>query len=71
MDEDVIHINCNIAFIDKFAEKVVHHRLEGCGGVREAKEHDHGFKETVIRLERGLPLIAVAHADVVIPPADI
>ena len=71
MDEDIIHINCNIAFIDEFVEKVVHHRLEGGRSVGEAKEHDHWFEEATIRLECCLPLIAIAHANVIISPTDI
>ena len=71
MDEDIIHINCNVAFVDEFVEKVIHHRLEGGGGICEAKEHDHWFEEAAICLERSLPLVAIVHADVVIPPADI
>ena len=71
VDEDVVHVDRDIAFVDEFAEKVVHHRLKGGGGICEAKEHDHWFEETVIRLECGLPLVAVVHADIVIPPMDI
>ena len=71
MDEDVIHVNCDITFIDEFAEEVIHHRLKGGGGVCEAKEHDHRFEEATIRLECSLPLVAVAHANVVISPSDI
>ena len=71
VDKDVVHIYGDIAFIDEFAEEVIHHRLEGGGGIREAKEHDHWFEETAIRLERGLPLVAVFHTNVVVPPTDI
>ena len=71
MDEDVVHINHNITFIDEFSEEVVHHRLEGGGGVCEAKEHDHGFEEASIRFERSFPLVAIAHANVIVPPTDI
>ena len=71
MDEDIIHINCNVAFVDEFVENVIHHRLEGRGGICEAKEHDHGFEEASIRLERGFPLITITHTNVVIPPTDI
>ena len=45
--------------------------MEGGGGIRKAEEHDHQFKETVVHLERSLPLITVTHADVVVPPSDI
>ena len=71
MNEDVVHVDGDVAFIDEFAEKVIHHGLEGCRGICEAKEHDHWFKETAIRLERGLSLVTIAHVNVVVPPADI
>ena len=71
MDKDIIHVNGDIAFVDKFAKEVIHHGLEGRGSIREAKEHDHRFKETAICFECGLPLVAVAHADIVISPSDI
>ena len=71
MDEDVVHINRDVTLVDEFAEEVIHHGLEGGGGICEAKEHDHWFEEATIRLKRSLPLIAIAHADVVIPPTDI
>ena len=45
--------------------------MEGCGGVCEAKEHDHRFEEALIRLEHSLPLVAIAHVNIVIPPTDI
>ena len=71
MDKNVIHIDGDITFVDEFAKKVVHHRLEGRGGVCEAEEHDHWFEQAAIRLERGFPLVAVVHSDVVVPPSDI
>ena len=71
MDEDIIHINRDITFVDEFVEKVVHHRLEGGGGICEAEEHDHRFEEAAIRLEHSLPLVSIAHANIVISPTDI
>ena len=71
MDEDIIHINCDVALSDEFVKEVVHHRLEGGGGICEAKEHDHWFEEAAIRFECGFPLVTVTHTDIVIPPTDI
>jgi hypothetical protein len=50
---------------------MVHHGLEGRQGVREAEEHDHRLKQSLVRLECGLPLVAIVDSDVIIPPADI
>ena len=71
MDEDVVHVNRDVTFVDEFTEEVIHHGLEGCRGVCEAEEHDHRFEEAAIRFECSLPLVAIVHADVVIPPTDI
>ena len=71
VDENVIHVNCNVSFINEFVEEVIHHRLEGSWGVRKAEKHDHGFEQSSVSLKGGLPLVAVAHMDVIIPPMDI
>ena len=71
MDEDIIHVNSNIAFVDQFAKDEVHHGLERSGGVREAEEHDHGFKEAVIRFESSFPLVPVSNAYIIVSPSDI
>ena len=71
VDENIIHVNGDVAFVDELTEEVVHHGLEGGGGICEAKEHDHWLKEAAIRFERGLPLVAIAHTDIVVPPTDI
>ena len=71
MDQDVVHVDGNISFVNEFAEKVVHHQLEGGRGVCKAEEHNHWFEQTVVRLECGLPFIAIAHSNVIVTPADI
>ena len=52
-------------------EDVVHHRLEGCWAVREAKEHDLWLKEPLVGTECGLPLVALSDSDIVETPSDI
>ena len=71
MNKDVIHIDGDIAFVDEFTEQVIHHGLEGGRGIGKSKEHHHQFEEAMIGLECGLPLVTVAHLDVVVPPTDI
>ena len=44
MDENIIHINRDIPFIDEVTEYFIHHGLERGRGVREAEEHDHRFE---------------------------
>ena len=71
MNEDVVHIDGDVTFIDQFSEDEVHHRLKGGRCVREAEKHHHGFKKASIGFESCLPLVTVANADVIIPPMDI
>jgi len=59
-DEDVIQIDHDYAFQDEVLKDVAHHRLEGGGTVREAKEHDNG-----------LPLVSFLYPDVVEAPLDV
>ena len=52
-------------------EDVVHHRLEGCQAVHEAKEHDLWLKEPSLGTECGLPLVVLSDSDIVETPSDI
>jgi hypothetical protein len=71
VDKDVIHANCYISLIDKIMEYVVHHQLESHWGVREAEEHNHWFKQSLVGLKCGLPLVTIVDANIVVPPVDI
>ena len=50
---------------------VVHHSLEGCGGVAHAKKHDGRFKYSIFGLECHFPLISVFDAYIVVAPLDV
>jgi len=50
---------------------MVHHGLEGCGGVCESEEHHEQFKQASIGTECRLPFIALLHPDVVVTPSDV
>ena len=52
-------------------EDVIHHHLEGCWAVREAKEHDLWLKEPLVGMECSLPLVALSDSDIVETPSDI
>jgi hypothetical protein len=43
-DEDVVEVNADDTFHNKVLEDVVHHGLEGGGGVCESKKHHQGFE---------------------------
>ena len=46
-------------FVFEWSKDVVHHVLEGSGGVAETKVHDHGFVQAIFRLECCFVLISV------------
>ena len=52
-------------------EDVVHHHLEGCRAVCEAKEHDLWLEEPSVGMESGLPLVSLSDLDIGETPSDI
>src|SRR5260221_7429471 len=52
-------------------EDVIHHCLEGGGQVAQSKEHDKGFKQSMVRGEGCLPLIPFLQSDIVETPAEV
>ena len=52
-------------------EDLIHHHLEGCQAVCEAKEHDLWLKEPSVGMECGLPLVTLSDSDIVETPLDI
>ena len=52
-------------------EDVIHHCLEGCWAVREAKEHDLWLKEPSVGMECSLPFVTLSDSDIVETPSDI
>src|SRR6266436_5620066 len=65
VDEDVVHVANGFIAIDKGAEDVIHHCLEGGWQVAQSKEHDEQLKESSVRGEGCLPLIPFFQSDVV------
>ncbi|KAF9798448.1 hypothetical protein IEO21_10718 [Rhodonia placenta] len=52
-------------------EDVVHHRLEGRGGVGEAEEHHQGFVQSPVSHKGRLQFVTSLDPDIVISPSDI
>jgi len=71
MDDDIVHIHGSFTQVDQVHELVIHHRLESCQGVGEAKKHDGGLEEPITRFEGGLPFVSFLDANVVISPANV
>ena len=64
---NVVHVNRDFPCEDQILEDHVHHRLEGCGRISEAKKHHHGFKKSQGCYEGGLLFISLFDVYVVIP----
>jgi len=62
VDEDVVEVDNNTN-IEHVSEDVVHKSLERCRGVGKSEGHDLPFKRSIVRSERGLPLITFGYAD--------
>src|SRR5258708_7660680 len=71
VNEDVIHVADGLIAIDEGAEDVIHHCLEGGRRVAQSKEHDKGFKQSMVRGEGCLPLISFLQLDIVETPAEV
>src|ERR1700677_3397006 len=48
---------------------LIHHRLEGCGGVAKSKKHDSGLKESISCFERRFVFITFFDSNVVVSPS--
>ncbi len=70
-DQDVIKVNCHLAFGNEVTEDVIHHPLEGGGRVHESKEHHGGFGESLICMESCFLFVPLPNLDIVISPSDI
>jgi hypothetical protein len=67
--EDIVEVDTNHAIHNKILKDVIHHGLKGRGGVRESKKDHQGLEEASVYTKRCLPLIALLHAHIVIPPS--
>ena len=70
-DENIVHINDNMASVDKITKGTIHELLEGGWGVAETKKHDKGFKEATIGFEGGFPFISFLDSDIMVALVDI
>src|SRR5258707_4160038 len=71
VDEDVIHVANGFIAIDKGAEDVIHHCLEGGQQVAQSKEHDKWLEESLVHGEGRLPLIPFFQSDIVEAPMEV
>ena len=69
--EDVVQVYTYGPFHDEVPEYIVHHSLEGGWALCETKEHYQGFEQPSVGLKGGFPLVTLANANIVVPPANI
>ena len=69
--EDVVEVDHDVSRQDEVLENVVHHGLEGRRGVGKAEIYYQRLEESAVSTEHGLPLVALADADIVESPPDI
>ena len=69
--KEVIHVDDKPSFSDHILEGVIHEVLEYGKGVIETKEHDSGFKQSLMGDEGCLPLMPILDADIIVSPSDI
>jgi hypothetical protein len=70
-DEDVVKVNADNTFHNEVLKDVIHHGLEGGGGVSECEKHHQGLKQPTICAKCCLPLIAFLHPNIVVAPLNI
>src|ERR1700677_5315899 len=75
-DSDIVHVNSYDrpsygVFRDDIFVDLIHHRLEGCGGIKQAKKHDCGLKESIACFEGRFMFVAFFDANIIVPPSNI
>src|ERR1700677_870650 len=75
-DSNIVHIDPNdsspdCVLCDDIFVNLIHHCLEGCWRVTEAKEHDCGLKESIACFEGRLMFVSLLDSDVIISPTHI
>src|SRR5258708_38847595 len=71
VNEYVVHITDSLIAVNEGAEDVIHHGLEGGGGVAQSEEHDEWLKECSVHGRGCLPLISFFETDVVEAPVEV
>src|SRR6202453_1722969 len=75
-DSDIVHVNSYDrpsygVFRDDIFVDLIHHRLEGCGGITQAKKHDCGLKESIACFEGCFMFVAFFDANIIVPPSNV
>ena len=71
MDEDVVHVADEFPMADEISEDVIHHGLECCRGVTQAKEHYSGFVQPAVGGEGSFPFITLFDPYIIETPVEV
>jgi len=70
INEYVVYVDYE-ELVDDISENAIHQPLKSRGSIAEAKWHDSPFIKTIACSERGLVLITLLDADLVVPTLQI
>ena len=69
--EDVVHEADGTPLVDEVSEDIIHHGLEHCWGVAEAKEHDKWLIQPTVCPEGCLIFVSLLNMDIVETPLQV
>ncbi len=67
----ILHVANGFIAINKGAENVIHHHLEGSQQVAQSNEHDEQLEESSVHGEGCLPFISFLQSDIVEAPMEV
>ena len=70
-DENVIQIYHHYSFGDEFFEDIIYHNLESGWAISKTEKHDKRFKEALVHLKSGLPLVAFLDVNIIESPLNV
>ncbi len=70
-DQNIVEVYRDLSFGNEVAEDVIHHPLKRGGRVREAKEHDGGFKQSTVGAKHCFLFVGFLDSDVVVSPTNV
>src|ERR1700677_1190632 len=70
-NENVVHVDDDVSFVNEVFQNCVHHGLERGGRIGKSEEHDCWFKAASICGKSGFPFVSFLDAKIVVSPLKI
>src|ERR1700677_2947525 len=70
-NENIIHVDDDVSFVNKVFQNGIHHGLERGGRISKSEEHDRQFKAASICGKGGFPFVSFLDAKIVVSPPKI